>query len=128
MQDPAPLGEQTPVRDIMGQRVLERVFQVREQIRLEDKLGGLKMCETTAKCFLVLIDDRQKQCERNILSDYGRGLEQLLLFSWQPVDAGGQDRLDCGWDLHCVEGLGEAIAAALAHEGLGLHEGSDALF
>ncbi len=46
----------------------------------------------------------------------------------EPVDARGQDRLRRRRDLQRLHGPGQTIGAALAHEGLRLHEGPHALF
>ena len=69
-----------------------------------------------------------EQDERDVLSDDGGRLQQLLLRGWEPVDPGGQDGLDRGRNLNSVEGLSEAIGPALAHQGLRLHESPHALF
>jgi hypothetical protein len=58
--------------------------------------------------------------------DRGR-LEQTLLLDGQAVDARGQNRVDAGWNLDGVDGLGEAIRAELADERFRLHEGAYAL-
>ena len=36
---PAPLLQQAPVRDLVRERVLERVLEVREEARLVEELG-----------------------------------------------------------------------------------------
>jgi hypothetical protein len=48
----APLVQQTAVRDLMRKRVLEGVFEVWEEARLVEELGGLEMGEPTPQVFL----------------------------------------------------------------------------
>ena len=86
--------EQAPVRDLVGERVLERVLELGEEPGLVEELGGLEVRELGAALLLRSVGDGVKQRERHVLADDGGGLEQPLVLGRQPVDARGQDRLD----------------------------------
>ena len=122
------IGEETAVRHLLRQRVLERVLRIGKEACLVQKLRGLQKRELSAHALLGLIGDGVEQNERDVLSDDSGRLQQLLLRRWEPVNPGGQDRLDRGRNLNIVECLGEAIGPALTHQGLRLYEGPHALF
>ena len=61
------------------------------------------------------------------MADDRRGLEQPFLLGREAVNAGREDRLDGGRDLNSRESFRQAIGAAFADQGLGLHQGPDAL-
>jgi hypothetical protein len=61
MQRPPPLLEQTAVRHLVGQGVLEGVGVLREEAGLVQELGRLKGCEATVK---------------GLLGQFGNGLQQ----------------------------------------------------
>jgi hypothetical protein len=46
---PAPLLKQASVRDLMCERVLERVFEIRKQPSLVEEVGGLQMVESATE-------------------------------------------------------------------------------
>ena len=99
MQHAPALLEQAPVGDLVGERVLEGVLEIREQARLVEELRPLEVPEPLAQAVLGLLRDRLEERERDVLPDDGGGLEEALLLGWQPVDARGQDRLHGGGDL-----------------------------
>ena len=127
--DGAPaIGEEAAIRHLLRQRVLERVLRIGKEAGLIEKLPGLQKRELAAHALLRLIGDGVEQDERDVLSDNGGRLQQLLLRRWEPVDPGGQDGLDRGRNMNSVEGVSEAIGPALSDKGLRFHEGPHALF
>ncbi len=85
-----------PIGDLVGEGVLEGVFEIREQAPLVEELGGLQTGEAAAERLLGQLGDGLKEGERHILADHRGGLEQTLLLGGEPVDPGGQNRLDRG--------------------------------
>jgi hypothetical protein len=122
------LTEQARVRDVVRQRVLERVLDVREQRGLVEELRGLELVEAGAQRVVVEAGDGAQEGERHVLADHGGGLEQPLVLGRQSIDARGEDRLH-GWrDLDGLRRLRQTVIAELADEGPGLDQGPDALF
>jgi hypothetical protein len=52
VEGPASLLEQAPIRHVMGQGVLEGIFQRGEEARLIEELGRLQVHETSLECRL----------------------------------------------------------------------------
>jgi hypothetical protein len=128
MDGAAAVGEETAVRHLLRQRMLERVFRVWKEARLVEKLRGLQMRKLAAQVILGPVGDGVEQGEGNLLSDDRGRLQQLLLGRRESVNPGGQDGLDRGRDLKRVEGRSEAMGPTLTNQGLCLHEGPHALF
>src|SRR6266700_4619624 len=123
--DGAPaIGEETAVRHLLCQRVLEGVLRIGKQACRIQKLRGLQKRELSAHALLGFIGDGLEQNERDVLPDDRGRLQQLLLRGWEPVNPGGQERLDRARNLNIVECLRKAIGPALTHQGLRLYEGS----
>jgi len=61
------------------ERVLEGVFQIREQPRLVDELGGLQVVEPTPERVLRQLGDCLEQCERHVFADDGGDLEEAFV-------------------------------------------------
>src|SRR5688500_15622577 len=57
VQRPAAILEQAPISDLVGQRVLEGVFDIREQAGLVEELSGLQVGETLAQPVLAQLGD-----------------------------------------------------------------------
>src|SRR2546425_3890053 len=74
-----PRGQETLVCHLVRERVLERVFEVREEARLIQELCGLEMPEAAAQGVLGLLGDRLQEREWHILSDHGRRLQETLV-------------------------------------------------
>ena len=55
VQGPAPLLQQRVVRHLIGQRMLERVFELREQASLIEELAGLQMRQSALQGVLGLL-------------------------------------------------------------------------
>src|SRR5215813_8059551 len=66
---PAPLPQQAPVRDLMRERVLEGVFEIREEARLVEELGGLQPPERPAQPLLGQLSDCLQEPEGHVLAD-----------------------------------------------------------
>ena len=75
MEGAPPLLKQAAVRHLVGQRMLERVFEVGEKLRLVEELRRLQVGEAAPKRILGRARDRLEQRERRILADDGRRLE-----------------------------------------------------
>ena len=56
----------------MRQRVLEGVFQIREEADLVEELGGAKVFEPAPKLLLGEVRDGLQEGEGHILADHGR--------------------------------------------------------
>ena len=69
MERAPPLLEQAAVGDLVGERVLEGVFEVGEQARLVEELRRLKLGEAASELVLGQIGDGLEQGERHVLAD-----------------------------------------------------------
>src|SRR5262245_14622825 len=94
VQVATPLLQEAAVRDLVGERMLERVLQIRKQTRLVQELGRLQMREPAPKILFTQIGDGQQQRERHVLADDGGRLEQSLVVQREAVDARRENRLD----------------------------------
>jgi len=119
--------EQAPVRDFVGQCVLERVLEVGKQAGLVQELRRLEAAEPKAKIVLRHVRDGTEECERGVLTDDRGRLEQAFMLGWEPVDTRGDDRLCGRRDLPRVSRLCQPMGAALADQDLRLRLGPDAL-
>ena len=128
VQGTAPLLQETAVGHLVGEGVLEGVFEFGEEAGFVEELGGLQVAETAAQFLLGQLRDGLQEGEGHLSADDRRGLEEPLLLGRQAVDAGRQDGLHRGGDLQALEGLCQAIGAALADQHPGFHQGPDALF
>ena len=122
------LVEHSSVGDVVGERVLEGVLQVRKELRRVEKFGTLQVVEQTAELILRQSTNCVQQGERGVMSDNRRLMQQALLGGGQRVDTRGEHRLHCGWDLGAGERSCEAIAAAGAFEHTGIDQNSHDLF
>ena len=100
----SPLLQQAVVGDLVGQRVLERVLERREQVDFVDELGRLQMREPDSQrvfghavpAGLRRDRDRAQQRRRHILAHHRHRLQQAFLVGRQPVDSGAENRLHRG--------------------------------
>ncbi len=127
MQPAALLVQKRSVSHLVGKRVLEGVLDIREQARLVEKFHDLQVREALAQREFGLAVQRLEQRQRNVLADDGSRFEQLLLLTWQPVDACREYRLHCRGHLDGFDGFRQTVGAALANQLFGLHQRSDAL-
>ena len=107
----AALLQQAAVRDLVRERVLEGVLEIRKQPRLVDELGSLQAVEPAAERLVRQIGDRLEQRERHVLADDGGDLQQVFVFRREPVDARRQHHLDRGRDLDRLDRLRQPILA-----------------
>src|SRR5262249_21002156 len=125
---PPPLVEEAAIGHLLCERMLKRVFELRKQARLVEKLRGLQMGECPTQSLLGECGDGLQQREGDVLANDRRTLQERLLFGREPVYPGGEDRLDCSGYLQGHECLCQAIGPQLAHQDLTLHKGLDTLF
>ena len=88
------LGEEAPVRDFVGERVLERVFGVRARARLVEELGALEPVERPAEPVVRRLRDQAHDRERNVLTDDRGDFEEPPVFRGEAIDATQQHLLD----------------------------------
>src|SRR5205807_3764437 len=69
MKPAALLLEQAPVRDVVRERMLEGVLEVRKRSGLIEKLGDLQVVESAMKRFVGQVGDRLEKRERHVLAD-----------------------------------------------------------
>ena len=125
MQHPPPLLGQTAVRHLVGQRVLEGVGVLREEVGLVEKLSRLEVPEAFVHGRLGQLGDRLQQRHGHLGTNNRGRVQQALLGSWQAVDARRQ---------HCLHRAVSAWVAGPASgdrpraaEHPGLHQGAHAL-
>ena len=75
----AALVEERPVRDLVGQRVLEGVLDLGEEARLVEELAGLQADEPVAEHVRVEPADGLQEWQRHVLPDGGGRLQQMLV-------------------------------------------------
>src|SRR5215468_12545991 len=106
----------------MRERMLEGVFEVREEACLVQELGGLEMTQSPPQVALGRVGNGLQQGEGHILANDRGGLEQTLVLGRQAIDAGGEDGLRRRRDLPRPWGLGYPVGPTLPDEDLGLDE------
>ena len=121
-------GELRLVRDLLRERVLERVLGLGIQRLLEDELRADQVAERRRQLLLVQPGDESNRRLREALADYGSGSQHSLLSLFEAIDACRQDRSHRGSDLDLCDRLDESVAAARALEGAFLDEKLDELF
>src|SRR5215472_1359020 len=95
----AALVEQSAVRDLMGQRVLERVLEIWEQRGLMEELCRLQLRQPRTKLLFGLLGNLAEQNERHVLADDRGNLEKSLRLQRKVVDACREHHLHRGRDL-----------------------------
>src|SRR6266436_2062720 len=123
----AALAEKSPVGDLVRQRVLEGVLELRKEIGLVQELGGLELDEVLSQLLVRQIRDRVEKPERNVRSDDGGRLEYGLLCRRQAIDPRREQRLHGRRHLDRAQRPLQTVGAALPHETLRLDEGPHAL-
>jgi hypothetical protein len=76
------LVQYAAIGDLVRQRVLERVFEIRKQPCLVEELRGLQAGQPGPKILVVVIGDRVQERKRYVLAHHGRRLEQPLVVEW----------------------------------------------
>src|SRR5713226_8510438 len=111
----------------MRERVLEGVLELGKESGLVEEFSGPQACETEPQRVLPVVHHGMQEVVQHVLPDDGRGLEEPLVLGRQSVDARRKDRLGGRRDLKRLERFHEAGRAAVAREGAGLDERSNAL-
>jgi hypothetical protein len=128
MQGPPSFQEQAPVGDVVGQGVLEGVFEVRKEARLVQELSSLEVRESLAQAVFGYVRDGLHEREGHVLPNDGGRLEEALVLGGEPIDAGCEDRLCRRRDLQRLRLSRHPVGPSLPDEHLGLHEGLHGLF
>ena len=111
----APVLEQAPVGHLVGEGVLERVLEIREEAASRTgtrRPGGGRVAARSSSSGSSAI--AWSSANGHVLPDHRRGLEERLVLGRQPVDAGGQHGLHRGRDLDGRERPRQPVGAALA--------------
>ena len=87
MERAAAILQQRAISDVVGERVLEGVFQIREKPRLVQELRRLQLRERTPQIVTGEFRNCVQQHEWHILADDGCCLQQSLELGLQPIDA-----------------------------------------
>src|SRR6516162_288573 len=99
----AAFVEHSTICDVMREGVLKRVLQVRKEPCRVEKFSSLQIVEQTAKLALRQPTNCMQQCERCVMSDHRRLVQQALLGGGQCVDTRGEHRLHGGRHLDAGE-------------------------
>src|SRR5215467_5955368 len=121
------LLNESPIGNVVGERMLEYVHQAGEQLCLVEKLCDLEMSEAAPELFFGELHNRLKQQKRHIHADYGSRLQQPLVLGRKSVNAGGEDCLGCCRDLQRLWRLHKTISTLHAGERFRLDQCPDAL-
>src|SRR4029453_10287516 len=108
MERPATLEEKTPVRDVLGERVFERVLRPGKKSRRVQELRRLQLGEPALERGGGAAAESGQELDRHVLTDDRGGLEEALLVRRKTIDAGGEHRLDGGRHLHRIDRAGDA--------------------
>ena len=128
VQGTAPLLQQTAIGHLVGEGVLEGVFELGEEAGFVEELGCLQVAETAAQFLLGQLYDSLQEGKGHLRTDDRCGLEEALLLGRQAVDAGRQDCLHRGGGLHALKGALTGDRRHACDEHPGFHQGPDALF
>src|SRR5215813_4810440 len=128
VQSTPPVLQDAPVGHLVRERMLEGVFEVREDARLVQELGGLEMAQRPTQVVLGRVGNGLQEREGHILANDRGGLEQTLVLGRQAIDAGGEDGLRRRRDLPRLRGLGDPVRPTLPDEDLGLDKRPDTFF
>src|SRR5262245_35908516 len=127
MQFPTRILQEAPVYHFVRKRMLEGVGGLGGRADLVEQLGRLELGESPPKAVLWHVRDGLQEREWHVLPDDGGGLKEALVFGWQPVNPGSQDRLHRGGHLHADHRLCQPIRTVLANENVRLDQCPHAL-
>jgi hypothetical protein len=127
MERAPSLVKQPRIDDLMGQRVLEGIFEIWEKMYLVQILGGLKTRKAPVHVRLGQFSEDLQQTERHVLADDCGGLEEALVVRREPIDPCRQDCLHGGRHLDGLEFLRQPVCSRLADQRPRFHERSDTL-
>ena len=83
----AAIVQESAVGDLVRERVLEGILEIRKQPGLVKELGGLQVVEAATDRLVGGVGDRLEQYQRHVLADDGGDLEEALVLRGEPVDA-----------------------------------------
>ena len=72
------VAQEASIGDLLGQRVLEGVFEIREEADLVEELGGLEVSQPTPQVFFGQLGNGEQKRERHVLADHRGRLKQPL--------------------------------------------------
>src|SRR5436190_338050 len=110
----AAFTEHLTVSDVVRKGVLECILQVRKELARIQESGRLQIVEQTAKLVLFESANCLQEGEWDVVSDYGRLLQQVLVGGGQRVDTRSEDCPHRGRDLGARERPRNAVTAACA--------------
>src|SRR5258707_7333632 len=70
--------KQAAIGNVVGQRVLERVFQIGEEVHFVKEFRRVKPCQRLMQIGLGHVSGQLQQRERNVFANDRGGLEQTL--------------------------------------------------
>src|SRR5215510_3977917 len=114
--------QEAPVGHLVCERMLEGVFEVREDARLVQELGRLEVTQSPTQVVLGRVGNGLQQREGHVLPYDRGGLEQTLVLGRQAIDAGGENGLRRRRDLPRLRSLGYSVCPTLPDEYLRLDE------
>src|SRR5215831_2349953 len=88
------LWQETLIRHVVRQGMLERVYEIRSESPLVEEFGCLKMVQAAVEIAVWHFRDFTKQIDWHINTDHGRRLEQRSLVWWKLAHPGGHQGLD----------------------------------
>jgi hypothetical protein len=117
------LEREALLRDLQGQRVLERVPELGKQVRLVNELADLQIDQRLKQRLIRQLRHVLQQFERDFLPNDGRDLEEPFVMRGQPVDPGGEDNLNSWRYLEgFLHGADQSKPATLSLQNFGLYE------
>src|SRR6516162_2903043 len=115
-----PALEKAPVGHFVAQRVGERVLDIRQERKLAQEFSGLEASDRGVQ--LILGD-----LGMHVLPEHRCRLQERLIGSAEPVDAGGDYRLDRRGDLDGWLRAHQSVGPAVPEQSTGLHKRPHAL-
>src|SRR5262249_19797784 len=89
----AALQQNGVVSNLLGQRVLEDVFHIRDRRLLVHEFAKLQIADQPLEFVLRSPGDGPREAEDELAAQHRQRLEEILFVVAQPIDAGGEDRL-----------------------------------
>src|SRR5262249_14836821 len=106
-------AKQLPISYLTGNRVLERILQLREQFRLKRRSARLQMRKTEPHIFTPNSGHGLKQTKRNDHTDARSCLQNALLLHRQPVDTIRHNVLDGARNTNLIDSQARPVRPLL---------------
>src|SRR5262249_42375243 len=119
--------KQAAVCDLVGQRMLERIFHFRNAAGLVQEIRRLKVGEPFANSSFRDVGDRFEKPDVDVSADEGRSLKQPLTLEWKTIDAGSKNGLHGSRPLNAAARMGKPVGAGRAHKDIRLCEATHCL-